>query len=79
MVDPSVGDAATELMRMLAAPGLAGTSTNWGRQYTALFHALDSQSKVMFCVANSSDHWFNLLFAFLPLRNFSRVYGHCTQ
>ena len=65
----SVGDAATELMRLLAAAGLVGTTTSQDRQSAALFHAPYIHSKVMLCVANSSDQQFTL-FVFLPLRNF---------
>ena len=72
VVGPSVGDAAAELMRMLVAAGLLGTSTSLDRQCAALFHAPDIYSKVMLYVANSSDHWFTLLFMQLPLRNFCK-------
>ena len=69
---PSSVDAATVLMRMLAAAGLLGTLTNWDRQFAVLFHVPDIHSKVMLYLANSSDHWFTLLFMFLPLRNFCK-------
>ena len=68
----SVGDSATELMRMLAAAGLSGTFTRQDRQSAVLFHAPDIHLKVMLYVANSSDHWFTLLFTFLPSRNFCK-------
>ena len=71
-IHPSAGDAGTELMRILAAAGLLGTSNNQDRQSAVLFHAPNNHSKVMLYVANLSDHWFTLLFMFLQLRNFCK-------
>ena len=67
---PSVWDTATEFMRMPVDTELSGTSTKHDQQSAASFCAPDIHSKVILCVANSSNHWFTLLFAFLPCRNF---------
>ena len=67
---PSRVNVTTMLMEALEVTGVSLTSTNYERQSAALLWAPDIHSKVMLYVADSSDHPFNLLFAFLPLRNF---------
>ena len=52
--------------------------TKWDRQLAALFHAPNICLEVMLYVDNTIDHWFTLLFTFLPLRNFWKGCGHCT-
>ena len=70
----SGADAATMLMRMLAAAGVSKTLTNQGRQSAALFCAPDIHSRVMLYMVSSSDHQFTLLFAFLAIEKLLQRY-----
>ena len=69
---PSRVDVTNMLMEAMDVTGVSLTSTNHERQSVALLWAPDIHSKVMLMVASSSDYLFNVLFAFLPFRNFCR-------